>query len=51
MIRCDLNQDGFIESSELESCPALKSSFTFFDKNKDRKIDTVELTNRISAKA
>jgi hypothetical protein len=44
----DTNKDGFLDATELENCPALKSALKTLDKNKDGKLSADEIAERLS---
>jgi hypothetical protein len=46
---CDANRDGFIDRSEAEKSPALKSAFALIDTDRDQKLSKSELVARITA--
>jgi hypothetical protein len=44
----DKNGDGFLDTTELNACPGLKSSLGELDKNNDRKLSADELKSRFA---
>ena len=44
----DTNKDGFLDSNELELCPALKSALKKLDTNNDGRISAQEIADRLS---
>jgi hypothetical protein len=45
----DKNKDGVIDKKESEACPALYLAFREIDTNKDQKLSTEEIRNRVTA--
>jgi len=43
----DVNRDGFIDAQELQRCPALAHGLKAIDKNRDKRISTDELAERL----
>ncbi len=49
MAEYDANPDGYLDSKELERCPALKSSLKAFDRNGDGRLSQQEIADRLTA--
>ncbi|HZU35232.1 MAG TPA: hypothetical protein VFA18_04970 [Gemmataceae bacterium] len=45
----DTNKDGFLDSRELERCPALKDSLKTLDRDRDGRLSTQEIADRLAA--
>jgi EF hand len=49
MAAYDKNKDGFLDATELEACPSLKSGLKTLDKNKDGKVSADEIESAVEA--